>query len=904
MSGRGRTLKIELLGDASDLERALGGADEKVGGLGDKLGAIGGAVIGAGAFNALEQGTLSAGKLQAQLGLTDEQAREFDKVSKEVYRDNFGDSMGEAAQVTGLVHQALGLTGDELKGTTEDIFMISDAFSHLGAEPAIVADNVRTMKAAFPDMTEAEILDRITLGYQQGGQAAADQADTLQEYPRFFSEIGLSGSDMMNFINEGMEAGARNTDLLGDSVKEMGILVQEEGSNAQERLKGIFGEDQAGELIENFSAGGEAGREAFFTMLEGLNSIEDPMERNQAAIDLFGTKGEDMAGVLDDMLPSFLATKDAQNEVGDATKSLEDQYGGSVATLEGWKRTFETSVIGALGGFGPQAQQVGSAVSGLGTGLLGLSALGVDVGGKFTQMGSKLLQVANPMKLLTVAQGALNLVMSLNPILIVVVALAALAAGLVLAYQHSETFRDIVNGVFGAVQEKVQGVVSWFTESFVPFFTETLPGVFTSFKDLSIGEVLSLAGSMLTEAPKVVANVVTGLGGLVLDAAGGAFGVFTDLSTKAVSKLGELAGKMLSEGPKVVANMVTGLGGLILDAAGGALHLYSQLVTFAIGKIASLASSMLSEGPGVVANLVTGLGGLILDAAGGALHIYSELVNKAVGKVGELASSMLTEGPKVVTELITGLGGLVLDAAGGALHMFTNLKDKALDKIGDLAEDIASKAQEVVTNLISGFTGLFSVDTVTGALGQFYKFETMLIEKLVTGENSVAKQAVQWGVDIVQGLIDGIKGMAGDLIQAIKESVTDKIPDFVKDAMGIDSPSRVMMGIGGDIADGLIMGIQDGAKGVQAATLGLAEAANMGMSEGLGRFPGDMAFRGRGGRPGGLNGASPFGDEGRGGNTFNVNVTTEYEDPSRIARRIEFMMRELAASPALAKVAG
>lgn len=54
-------------------------------------------------------------------------------------------------------------------------------------------------------------------------------------------------------------------------------------------------------------------------------------------------------------------------------------------------------------------------------------------------------------KLWTIAQAALNLVMSMNPIGLVVIALAALAAGLIYAYKHSKTFREIVQAAFGAV---------------------------------------------------------------------------------------------------------------------------------------------------------------------------------------------------------------------------------------------------------------------------------------------------------------------------------------------------------------------------------------------------------------------------------------------------------------------
>jgi hypothetical protein len=54
-------------------------------------------------------------------------------------------------------------------------------------------------------------------------------------------------------------------------------------------------------------------------------------------------------------------------------------------------------------------------------------------------------------KLWAAGQALLNVVMSANPIGIVIIAVAALAAGLVFAYQHSETFRNIVQAVFHAV---------------------------------------------------------------------------------------------------------------------------------------------------------------------------------------------------------------------------------------------------------------------------------------------------------------------------------------------------------------------------------------------------------------------------------------------------------------------
>jgi hypothetical protein len=53
----------------------------------------------------------------------------------------------------------------------------------------------------------------------------------------------------------------------------------------------------------------------------------------------------------------------------------------------------------------------------------------------------------------TAAQWLLNAALSANPIGLVVVAIAALAAGLIYAYKHSETFRSIVQAAFRAVAD-------------------------------------------------------------------------------------------------------------------------------------------------------------------------------------------------------------------------------------------------------------------------------------------------------------------------------------------------------------------------------------------------------------------------------------------------------------------
>lgn len=83
-------------------------------------------------------------------------------------------------------------------------------------------------------------------------------------------------------------------------------------------------------------------------------------------------------------------------------------------------------------------------------------------------------------KAMAAGQWLVNAAMSANPIGIVVVAIAALVAGFIIAYKKSETFRKIVQGALNGVKVAAQAVAHWFTGSFVPFFTKTLPGAFRS----------------------------------------------------------------------------------------------------------------------------------------------------------------------------------------------------------------------------------------------------------------------------------------------------------------------------------------------------------------------------------------------------------------------------------------
>lgn len=82
----------------------------------------------------------------------------------------------------------------------------------------------------------------------------------------------------------------------------------------------------------------------------------------------------------------------------------------------------------------------------------------------------------------TAVQAAFNAVLALNPITLIVIALAALVAGLVVAYKKFETFRNIVDGVFRFIKGAVEGSISLirgYFEGLLGFYKGIFNGIAT-----------------------------------------------------------------------------------------------------------------------------------------------------------------------------------------------------------------------------------------------------------------------------------------------------------------------------------------------------------------------------------------------------------------------------------------
>lgn len=129
--------------------------------------------------------------------------------------------------------------------------------------------------------------------------------------------------------------------------------------------------------------------------------------------------------------------------------------GSSGAPQQQGRRRIGFGGRGGAGGAGERGGvTAGGAAMGLGFGIAAAGTLvGGEVGEKMEKYGTMVGVAALAVQGLSAAQAVLNAVMAANPIGLIVIAIVALAAGLVLLYKKNEGFRKFIDGIWQSIQK-------------------------------------------------------------------------------------------------------------------------------------------------------------------------------------------------------------------------------------------------------------------------------------------------------------------------------------------------------------------------------------------------------------------------------------------------------------------
>jgi phage-related protein len=193
----------------------------------------------------------------------------------------------------------------------------------------------------------------------------------------------------------------------------------------------------------------------------------------------------------------------------------------------------------------------------------------------FTAHSAWLAIVSAATKAYAAVQLALNVVMSANPIGLVILAITSLVAAIIIAWKNSETFRNIVTGAWNAVKAAAEatknGIVSaWnavvsFTTSAFNNIKNVCSSVWSGIQSLiasAISRIISVVAGIVA-VYNTVRNAFDNARSAAANGVSNMISVVSGLPGRIVGAVGNMGGVLVNAGRQVIQGLINGVTGMI-----------------------------------------------------------------------------------------------------------------------------------------------------------------------------------------------------------------------------------------------------------------------------------------------------------------------------------------------------
>lgn len=290
------------------------------------------------------------------------------------------------------------------------------------------------------------------------------------------------------------------------------------------------------------------------------------------------------------------------------------------------------------------------------------------------------------------------------------------------------------------------------------------------FVDAIVNLITSFLNAVTERLPLILASAVAlfreFVAGVVLYISEVATAVGT-IIVAFITELGIQTQRIINAGVKLLTDFLSGIANNIIkitDAVTLVVTTFITAITNSAVKIAAAGADSLVQFLKGISDNISKIGTAVGD-----------LITKFINTVKDNGTRIITAGTDAIVAFIQGLGNAATRIAVAAVTAVTDFV-KALDKaIEDNVDDFTAAGRSIAWNIVNGMT--------LGLAGK-------------------VKDAVSGAINLGKSLVKGIGGF-----------------------LGINSPSKVFIGIGNSIVEGLEMGLDESAPSERSA-IGLAERTN------------------------------------------------------------------------------
>lgn len=300
-----------------------------------------------------------------------------------------------------------------------------------------------------------------------------------------------------------------------------------------------------------------------------------------------------------------------------------------------------------------------------------------------------------------------------------------------------------------------------------------------------ISGITDNSGALATAASEVITVFVEGLFTLVPQVILAGIDILTQFVQSMTAQLPQL----ISTGTQAIVNFVNGIIQRLPEVISTALTLVQTIVN----SIGQNAPMLISAAIQLIGNLVLGIASMLPQLLQMGIQLILSLVQGIISNLPQI----LQMGVQIVMGIVSSITQMLPMVIQGGIQLVVSLLQGIIENAGNILQ----AGWELVGALISGL-----IQAIPDILGASYKLIFAICDTIANTD------WIQVGIDIIKGILNGIKNMGDSIWGTIKSLFTGKEPPDLSDS-------------GAEAADSYISGINDNAGAVTAAVGGMATNA-------------------------------------------------------------------------------
>ena len=822
-----RGINIQLGGDTTGLSDALRGVEKETTKLQSEL-------------KEIDKGLkLDPGNMDLLAQKSTVLAKEFESVSEKL------NILKNSQEQVNAQFAAGQISDEQYRAFEREIVKTSTALSQLSNDLSDTDDRLSNGGKSSEELAKG--LDNAGKNVESFDKNLKDTGSGAAELGGKLDDTGKQASVFGDVLKASLSADAIKAGLKGIADAVGGIA-----SAAADGLKalGDLGMKAAGALV-NASMSGMQYADNIMETSTKTGLAADTLQAYSYAADMVHVSVETMTGSMAKNIKSMTSATDMTKGVGKAYADL----GVTVRNADGSLRDSESvywDTIDALGSitdetqrdsmamqiFGKSAQELNPLIQQGSEGIKAFTDEAKFMGAVMSgdTLNSYVALADNMARLDSVQKGLTN-----NIGTMLLPALTELSGtGVSLLGNFSKAIQDAGTNpekISAAIGQGLQGI-SDTIQKYTPIILDAIPKIFDGLQTV-INDNMPMLIDIATQLIGLIGQALTAALPSLLTIGGQLIGTLVDAVMAALPEIAAMGMQLLSAiGSSLMDNLpiLTDTAMQLLQfLAEGLINAIPQLSSAAIDIIMKLVQMFVDNLPKIIDAGVK----MLVALAEGLAKALPQLIPAIVNAVLTIVETLLDNIDMLVDaaiQLITGLAEGLINALPILIEKVPEIIEKLamaiinnLPKILEAALQIViALADAIIKNLPKIYT---AAGEIIGALiGGIIKLNYKIRETIL----DLIKQIFQWftdkdwgqiGKDILQGLINGIKGAISGVINAVKE-VSGDILGAVKSFFGIRSPSSVMEDeIGKQMALGWAAGVDKNGKKIENATEKVAKAS-------------------------------------------------------------------------------